>query len=115
MRTAALIGDADRAAVVEQHPFGEHIGEDVEVRATLGVGQIGARRSPALAAFLRHLIEPDALLRGAVEIAVDRALQPSRGFDEIVGTGMRILLIADRKSTRLNSSHSSASRMPSSP
>src|SRR3546814_3963931 len=80
-------------------PFGEHIGEDVAVRATLGVGQIGARRSPALAAFLRHLIEADALLRGVVEIAVDRDLQPSRGFDEIVGTGMRILLIAqDRKS-----------------
>src|SRR5271169_121475 len=43
---------------------------------------IGARSTPALTVFLRHLIDADAFLLGAVEILVERKLALARRLDE---------------------------------
>src|SRR3546814_9272009 len=43
---------------------------------------IGARRRPAFAALLRHLIEAEAFVFGAVEIGGARQLQRRRALDE---------------------------------
>src|SRR3546814_1197705 len=43
---------------------------------------IGARRRPAFSALLRHLIEAEAFVVGAVEIGGARQLQRRRALDE---------------------------------
>lgn len=68
------IGDAPRAAFVEQHTLDRHAGRDLEVRPARSVAEIAARRGPALAIFLRDLIQADAILPRAIEIRVARGL-----------------------------------------
>ena len=75
--------DADRALALEQHArrlrarFDDEIGAPPHMRM-----DIGARRRPALAVFLRHLIEAETLLLRAVEILVDTELRLPRRFEK---------------------------------
>src|SRR4249920_501133 len=67
----AAADDAGGTPARQRHAQGARAGGDLEVWLLAQVGrQIGARRAPALALLLRHLIKADALLGGAVEIAV---------------------------------------------
>ncbi len=80
---AAAADDAGGAPARQRHPQGARAGGDLEVGPLAQVGrQIGARRAPALALLLRHLIEADALLGRTVEITVARQLQLVAGFEK---------------------------------
>ena len=79
---AACIFDADRAAVLDEVARRLRLGEDGEVFPRRHRMQIGRRRAPAPAVFLRHLEEPAAELRGAVEIRIERQARLLRRRDE---------------------------------
>ena len=55
---------------------------------------------------------PERIHFGALRVLNDDSVDPSMGFDTHPHKNMEV--ISDRKSTRLNSSHASKSRMPSS-
>ena len=67
-----------------------------------------------------HVMKFSSLAREVVTTAptaISRALpklKPGQKLRESVGQQKRVVSISDRKSTRLNSSHSGESRMPSS-
>jgi hypothetical protein len=77
--------------LVEDDALDQRAGDDVHVVlvARDGGPQIGAGGAPALLALLRHLIEPDAFLHGAVEIveALVAACPARRGMPWLIFSG----------------------------
>ena len=66
---------------------------------------------------ITHGIEPQQVLQGALVLANTVPYMPAGVHLAVVDPGVgspRRCVVLDRKSTRLNSSHSRASRMPSS-
>ena len=57
---------------------------------------------------------PERVHFGALRVLNDDRVAPGEGFQTHPHKNMEIVSIPDRKSTRLNSSHSDRSRMPSS-
>ena len=76
---------ADGALVIELHAQGLRLRENGKVRPGEPVTEIGASRIHAAAIALVDLVEPDAFLRGAVEIRVPRKTGLHRGLDESPG------------------------------
>ena len=79
---AGPVGDADRASAVDDHPLDEGAGAHGEVRPILGRLEVGLGHRPAATLLAGHLVEPGALLVGAVEVVGrleagrDRATRP---------------------------------------
>ena len=77
-----------------------------------------ATASALLGALLGVLASPQVLAQAAntkpIRIGVPTSVQLQVGRDTLTAVKMAVDDIKDRKSTRLNSSHSSVSRMPSS-
>ena len=91
---AGRIGHAGHAAVRDLQLLHRYPDPDVEVlRSPLGF-DIGARGGPALTIFLGDLVEAEAFLLCAVEIAVARQLQLRSGFDKGEAARVRPFLVA---------------------
>ena len=84
--------DADRAAIPDHDLLHQRAGADRQVGTR---GEIGPRRRPALAALLRHLVNPEAILAGAVEVIVLGQLQCCRAGDKRVAAGAGPALVHD--------------------
>ena len=83
MQPAALaIFDTDGAVPLQQNACGVRTGDDLQIRACEVGREVGPGSAEALAIFVRHLIKPDALLLGTVEIAVHRKSSLLSRLDE---------------------------------
>ena len=69
-------------AIFQDHAPRPRPGDHLQVRPPQMRLQVGARRAPALAVFLRHLVGAHALLLRAVEVVVARKSRLLRGVDE---------------------------------
>ena len=79
---AAPDHDAGRAAIFDDDFFDQRAGAHREIPPPAQRLDIGARRRPALARLLRHLIEAETLIVRVVEIVGARQLQRRRALDE---------------------------------
>src|SRR6202011_3641441 len=84
-RTALAVGDADRLCPLEQDFGRQRLGLDLEVRAVLGLAEIGRGSAPAPRILHRALEMPGAVLVAAVEIVVGRHASLDRGLDKMLG------------------------------
>ena len=96
--------DAGRARAVQHDALGHRLGLDAQVGALHGRAQIADGCRAAAAVARRHLVVAEPVLVTAVGDVIFLVACLNPRLDEGV----------DRKSTRLNSSHSQQSRMPSS-
>ncbi len=89
LAAADAVGHPDGALALDDDPGGERAGLDVEVVAVAGGLEVGLVHRPAAAVVAGHLVEPGALLLGAVEVVgrlhpgADGALHPQVG--QLVG------------------------------
>ena len=80
---ALPVFDADRALALEQDAGGVRVGLDAQIGARCHEGvDVAARRAPALAVLLRHLIDAEAFLLLGVEILADAELGLARGLQK---------------------------------
>ncbi|MCY1174529.1 hypothetical protein D9M73_147350 [compost metagenome] len=95
LRLAILqIGDAPHAPFIEQDALGGDAGQDMQIGIGRAIPQIGARRGPAFAILLRHLIQANAFLPLAIEIHVARDLQARPRLDEVEAARIGEFLVA---------------------
>src|SRR3546814_5079639 len=83
--------------------------------ANMGVDEVRVLRAPGAGALKAYAVPStgDEIMVAPIAEPAVNAFQPRHSFDDFV-VGESNSLALDRKSTRLNSSHSCASRMPSS-
>ena len=80
---ALAVFDADRALAFEQDAGGMRAGLDAQIGAAAHMGvDIGARRTPAFAVFLRHLVDAEAFMVVGIEILAQAELRFLRGLQE---------------------------------
>ncbi len=89
------VANADRLAVLDDHAGDQGIGLDGEI-CTAGRGmKVGVGRRPPAASLLGHLVVPDAILAGAVEVVVLRQAGSLRRGDERPGQAALGLQVLD--------------------
>ncbi len=77
------IFDPDRALALEQDSGGMRERFDTQIRARGDMRMhIGARRAPALAVFLRHLVDPEAFMVLGIEVLAQMELRFLHGLQE---------------------------------
>src|SRR3546814_21025646 len=79
---AAADHHARRASLLYQYLLDQRAGPHREIAMFAQRLDIGARRRPAFAALLRHLIKAEAFIVGAVEIGGARQVPRRRALDE---------------------------------
>ena len=82
---AAQVADAGRPAALDVDAGHQGVGLHGEIRPADGRVQVGVGRRPAPPAPLSHLVVPDAILAGAVEVVVAGLAAVLRGADEGAG------------------------------
>ena len=99
---ALQIFDADRPLALEQDAGGLRVRLDAQVspRAHERV-DVTARRAPALALVLRHLVDAEAFLLGAVEVVANPELRLARALQKHLPDGVIRLQSGDVKRTAL--------------
>jgi len=82
-RFALPVFDAHRALALKQDAGGLRAGLDAQIGARRQMRMdIGPRRAPALAVFLRHLIDAEAFVILGIEILADPELRFARGLQK---------------------------------
>src|SRR6185437_15449566 len=93
--------DADRAVVFDDYAFDQRVRKDIHVRLLHRRVQEGARRAPAPRLEVRRLIDADAGLPGAIEIAVVRHAVLLAGLDQQLCGGTGEGYVADVQGARV--------------
>ena len=80
---ALPVFDADRALAFEQDAGGMRAGLDAQIGAAAHMRMdVGARRTPAFAVLLRHLIDAEAFMLLGIEVLADPELALARALQE---------------------------------
>ena len=96
---AAPDRNAGDLVAIDDQPFDQRLGADIEIGRFAQRLDIGTRCGPALAIALGHLVKAEAFLLRTVEIGIDRQLQLRRRFDEGVAGGIGVFLVAHEQRT----------------